>query len=844
MNFNRLFFLPVAKIVILPLVFLFLQTTASGDTIDSLRQQYKRAQNQEKAKICNQLAYEFFESNFDSTFRYATLALEHAHHHQQFKDEAQALFSLGYCSEVAEDYLGALDLYNKSFEVYLRINDKNGIASVANYIATLYKHTGHYETAVEYYNTALKYYFELKDLTGVTYTLNNIGVMYFWAGNFDKAFDSYNRSLKYSQLLNDSASIGSTLNNLGLLAMAQNENEKAMALFEESLSISQLIEDQSSIATAYCNIADVLIRLEKWEEAINYLDLVEMINPIEFSSTIHTNALLDKARVYEKLSRISEASLYYEKAIKSAKDNQLRPILSEIYFDYAQLLSAQNQFEQATAYYKQCIVLRDSMHTDKLNKQLANTQFSIELNEKGRENQQLKRQNEINSLQVEKWKWIMLIAIISAIIILLLLLILLAKLRNVSTHRKELKNKNNEIVGLNKELTLLRDKLKIQINEQNIELKDEKQRRVWMEKDLAEIKEEKDKQIMVSTMLRNHVAEEIQSSVELIRDYSKQLSADAINKESRNLLSFISFNARHIQFSLQELMVLDGDKNKWNTLRSGSFSSAQLIEETENYFRRLIPEAKLFISRNTDCLSDCKGDKNMTVRLLNDAIVLLYRNSSDRTVQLTTKQGEKTLNIEVSAIISPQNIAALLKYSSEVRTISPESANDMRNFDIITPLYYLHQFSILTGVQYEFISEDNRMHIHFKIDETEITKGKQKNKYNFGVSGNDDPINIMLLSKNLEAFGSVNLINIKESSHLQNKNEFDGLFVDVPTDQIKEFCETIHLLKKDNPKTIFVAMSAYLLPEDRDCLLNAGFNFCLAKPISTQALARLFENLK
>jgi tetratricopeptide (TPR) repeat protein len=838
MNFNRNILLPVAKILILPFIFAFLQANAQTNTVDSLREQFFHAKNQGKAKICNQLAYEFFETSTDSTFYYAALALEFAQQHLQFKEEAQALFSMGYSREMAEDYLGALDYYNKSFDGYLRINDKNGIASVANYIATLYKYTGHFETAVEYYNTALKYYSELKDLTGITYTLNNIGVMYFWAGNYNKAWDSYDKSLKYSRLLNDSASIGSTLNNMGLLAMAKNQLDKAMALFKESLKISQAIADPSGVATAYSNIADILIRRGKWEEAMNYLDLVEMINPLEFSATIRTNAFHDKAQVYEKLNRIPEAIQYYQKALDCAIQFQLRPVMSEIYYDYAQLLTKQNHHKEAAVFYKKCVELRDSIHTDKLNEQLSNTQFSIDLNEKESENQILKRQNDIRALQVEKWKWILLIAIISAVIILLLLFMLLAKLRNVSIQHRELENKNAEIIVLNKELTELKDRLKIQLKEQTIELKDEKQRRVWMEKDLAEIKVEKDTQKMVSDMLRRHVAEEIQSSVELIRDYSSQISKESSNRDSKNLLSF---NARHIQFSLQELMVLDGDKSEWNSLQSDRFSAIQLLEETENYFRRLIPEARLFITKESENYGDCSGDKNMIVRLLNDAIVLLYRNSSDRTVQISASSHKKTLSIDISSNLSAANIEILKTHSSQVSQMSPESAN---NIDIITPLYYLHQFSILTDVQYEFVAVETKMHIRFTITETKQPKSKIKRPFNFAVVDNDDPINKMLLSKNLKAHGTISILKFNEVDSLSNENTYDVFFIDIPTDQIKKFCIEIGALKTKHYKSIFVAMSAYLLPEDRDCLLSAGFDFCLAKPITNLALSRLFEILK
>lgn len=834
-----------AKIFILFLCCLLLQySDANGN--DSLKNRLSTANANEKARLCNQLAYEYLPSAPDSGRKYALLALETARDHSLAKDEAQALFSIGYSYEVEEDYLKALDYYNQSFERYSALNDLNGVASVANYIGTIYKYTGHYETALQYYNTALKHYIALNDQTGLSYTYNNIGVVHFNTGQYEKAGETYRKCLNYAIETHDSLSIASVYNNLGLLAVAQHQYAKAQQLYEKSLEICSQTNDYTGMATAYSNIADIFIIQKKYEKALNYLDMVEAINPVEFSGTIRANSFLNQAVIYEKLGDKQKAEDYFKKSIELSLHLNLRPILASASYDYARFLVQQNRHQEANACLMDVIALRDSIHTENLARQIANTNFNIQLNEKKIENDALREQNEIDQVRMEKWKWILVLAISAALIILLMLLYIFKRFRHASAQKNQLQARNDEIVKLNKELTLLRDQLHGHLKEKTRALTDEQARRAGIEKDLADIRHEHEKTHLVSAMLRRHVTEEIESAVDLIRDTGAHIAGQTDNLEWKTLLDHITFNARHIQFSLQELMILDGDRRSWTNARQGKFEAVRLLAESEKYFSRLIPGAKLTTDIEEGIKKECRGDKNTSIRLINDAIILLYRNATTKEVSFKARSEGANLIVSISALMSEDTMAALKRYSDVVAGLHAAASESIDDIDIITPLYYMHVFSELAGASYQLSTSGEKMMISFGFPFAEQQVTTTLRSYSFAIAGNEDPINNVLLTRNLIPLGRVDTDDYHaflDRCASEQHPHFDAVFIDIATDQVREFCDQVEIVKNAFPTTLLVAMSAYLLPEDRNRLLNAGFHFCLAKPISNHALQRIIENI-
>ncbi|MPM09432.1 hypothetical protein SDC9_55749 [bioreactor metagenome] len=462
--------------------------SAQNDRIDALRIQLHSADVKSKSRLCNQLAIEFIDSDNDSLRKYATLAYEYAWDQTQLKEQALALFGLGYSCEMENDFRGAIENYKNSFLIYRLIGDNDGMASLASYIGTIYKYTGHFNAALKYYYTSLKEYAALFDKTGIAYSLNNIGVLYYRANNYEKATEYLKKSLSYTLEINDSMLVASILNNLGLIAYEQNQPDAAYKLFEQSIEVSRQISDYSGLATAYSNIADILIDEGKYDEALNYLDMVEATGAREFAASIQISTLLKQAEIYHRTGRQTQSEVKFRAAVSLASGLNLRPSLSDVYITYAQFLIDQNRKQDATEYLLAYIRLNEEFNSEEMTRHLAGTDFNINLYEQKIKSNSLENQRNLDRERIENLRILILISSGAAFIIALLLVILGVRLKKASRQNSVLEQRNREINLLNIQLSELQQKLDELIRHQAGELDEEKMRRIGAERSLAYFK--------------------------------------------------------------------------------------------------------------------------------------------------------------------------------------------------------------------------------------------------------------------------------------------------------------------------------------------------------------------
>ncbi|MBN2728136.1 MAG: tetratricopeptide repeat protein [Bacteroidales bacterium] len=836
------------NILTILLLFITISLAAQSPRIDSLSQNLSDCQEKDKSRIYNMLAFEWLFYDLDSSIIYSNKALKLSQNYHQSKEEAMAWFNIGYYNELSEDLLHALDAYNKSFAIYKFLDDKNGMASLASYIGTIYKFTGDYELASKYFHLSLDYYMQLEDLEGVTYAYNNLGILYFKTEANDKAQESFTKSLKYATILHDTLSLSCTYNNLGLLSMRLQKQEQALALFLMALEMSKAIDDDAGIATAYSNIADVYMEREEYDAALNYLSLAELNQTPEFNSTRNANNLLNLAQIYNKTNKPILAEEYFLKALNYATSKNLKPQLENIYTDYSIFLSLNKRHAEANEYLFMLAALKDSIYTKEISSQIANANIRVQMAEQNAENIKLEKENAVNEIKIRQWKTSGMIAVISSIIILLLLLLINARVVNLRRQKKALEEKNSEIEGLNVRLNELHEKLSQNMTHRTMQLDSEREKRHEAEKNLQKIHHElKNLQELKNQFIVN-LNGEIRSSLNIIIGFSKLLEK-AEDKETKAYSSYISNNAEHLYMALQSMLAFEMIENQNVRLNKTEFDLNAFREQSTNYLNKLIPDLYLNETINADLNTFVVTDRDLLLKLINDSIKFLHNITDEKQISVDVNLKGQFMNLAFYSKGTDSYVKTISKLLSlegaiDLKTLSKEDAYLYSSLFYIKSLIKAFDFEIDFTIEENIVKFSYFIPLHLKVEEKSqdiIEKDRR-----FAIVESYDKISTLLLQKKLEEKGSCEIlsdITYSNTENLKNNNNLDMIFLDIPSEDIEEWARSAAKIKiKENLPPV-VAVSAYLTQEDIDLLLNAGFTFYLNKPIKSAYLYKIIEQL-
>lgn len=344
------------------LILLILITTLShsqnSKRLDSLLVIAKNQEGIARISTINEISWEFKNSNIDSAFYYARLALKRS---KIMKHQAAIATS---CNSLAScfDALGVLDsakIYHlKSLNIKLKMNDSIGIANSYNNLGINSDEKGDYSLALQYYFKALEIY-EKEDVSfdKIPMVLSNIGIVYKKQKEYDKTLSYYKRALEiYEQNKYDfgivvtSGNIGSVLLNLKAfdssvvyskrakqlyanlgysryipymlhnMAIAedslkqyessQKDYKKAESLFEKDRNLYELSSTKLGLASSYLKQKKYKKALEKTNEA---LELTEKQNLDEFKS----KAFHLLANIYSGIGDYKKAFDYSEQYRKA-----------------------------------------------------------------------------------------------------------------------------------------------------------------------------------------------------------------------------------------------------------------------------------------------------------------------------------------------------------------------------------------------------------------------------------------------------------------------------------------------------------------------------------------------
>lgn len=391
-----------------------------ASSIDSLEAVLPNSKGMERVRVLNSICYE-----------------------SRFSDPAKAM----------KRGLEALDLAVKNQQspqlVYIHIN-----------LGLLYLDKNQYEKALENFIRAEKVAGKVGDQNGVAMAMQNSGVVYQRQELYEKAKEEFSSAIKIYKETNSKRELASGYTSMGALCYDLKDNEKAIEYFLQSLELMEELKDQLGIAEGYNNIAVIYEDMKNYPMALEYNRkshqlAVEMGDKRGVATSLYNLAL-----IYKSEKDFLTAIDYLNGSISAAKEVGAYDLLKEDYSSMSEIHYLMADYKNALEFYKMFSGIKDTLFNQDRNKQILEMSTKYQTERKEKENQLLKKENDIQSLSLNRQK-----IIIASIAIGLFLLVGLTffifrgykqkKLANILLEEKnhEIEEKNKIVVAKNKDIT-------------------------------------------------------------------------------------------------------------------------------------------------------------------------------------------------------------------------------------------------------------------------------------------------------------------------------------------------------------------------------------------------------
>ncbi len=409
-------------ILTLPLYFIYVQGKADPHAVDSLKQLLNQARRDDRrVDLLNEIGKEFINTSVDSCSIYIKSALKIANKIDKKEGIATSYYILGNAYENL-DQDSALHWYIQANQFYQQVNNSYNTANTYNIIGLIYKDKGQYREALENFFSALQVIKD-KEQLGVVY--NNIGVVYRRSGSYEKAIEYFINSLNIREEINDKNGIAITSGNLGNIYLNQKQFSKAIEYYNRAKVLFEETNNRIYEAHALQNIGIINTHLKKFDDAVKTFDRALQIyneDNYEIGSAV---TLINKARIFSETENYPEAIANNIKAIDILKKYNIKDHLtsayieagmaylhsgnikmakeflfyglslaqetgnkqkeSEVYEGLYKFHEAQHEYKIAINYYKQFILLKDSLFNEDVSKRMSAILSSAEIEKREKE---------------------------------------------------------------------------------------------------------------------------------------------------------------------------------------------------------------------------------------------------------------------------------------------------------------------------------------------------------------------------------------------------------------------------------------------------------------------------
>jgi len=342
---------------------------------DSLEQLLKTAKGNRRVKILNLLFGSYINQDPVRATGYTKEALSLAMEFEDVSGIAASYNNLGVAYKNQGAFDKALENYLTAESVYAKSGNKEGQAATHNNIGTIYSLKKDFERSKKYFEESAKAFTELGDTTRRIGTLNNLGNIYSDMGRYSEALEYFNQSLTLAEKLKLKPI--DPLINIGNMYIRLNEPKKAIEFLNKAATLAEENSDPLTLMTVRTSLANAGIASSDFPGA--------------------EKNLLDALQVCRKLQ-----ALYMEPQILKS---------------LAETFARQNRMKEAYNYMQEYDRAREKIFSEESSRRIAQMEMVIDIQEKEKQIEALKQEEELKSIELQRTRLAVTVAIISILAI-------------------------------------------------------------------------------------------------------------------------------------------------------------------------------------------------------------------------------------------------------------------------------------------------------------------------------------------------------------------------------------------------------------------------------------------
>jgi tetratricopeptide (TPR) repeat protein len=316
------------------------------------------------------------------------------------------------------DPVKALGYTQEALNLATTIGDERGKAAAYNNLGVAYRSQGALEKALEYYINSLKIYESLDNKEGIATTKNNIANIYSIKKDYAQAMRYLEESYNLFKALKDETRIIGSMNNLGNLYSDIQLYEKAQKYFSEAYQMSEA--KGAKFADPVNNLGNIYFRQNNFSKAIEYYLQAFDIEKQNDNKLGQLNTVTNLGIAYTKAKKPKEAEKFLDEARRLATELQGYSALPSIYKAVAENYYNQGKMKEAYETQVKYDEEREKIFSDESSRNIAQMEMILDFQSKEREFDMLKKESEIQSLELRNSRLFIIMVILGVIVIIAL----------------------------------------------------------------------------------------------------------------------------------------------------------------------------------------------------------------------------------------------------------------------------------------------------------------------------------------------------------------------------------------------------------------------------------------
>ena len=364
-------------------------TAQTNKIIDSIEKAAAGQKDTILVKSYNELTWQYRNVDKDKAIEYGNRAIELGTKTGFKKGIAQAYNDLGIIYYDKQDFTTAISLYQKAFDIRIQLKDEKGVAALYNKIGIVFQKEGKFDSSLIYAQKALQIYEKLGDKIGVSYSLNNIGIVNQNVGNVDEALKYHEQSIVIKEEIHDRLGLAGSYVNVGNIYVLKKDIPHAKEYYEKAEAMCREIGDPEYISNTVNNLAAMYEKIGDYKKALPLAQESFDIRSKLGDTKGQASCLINMGSILKSQKEYKGAEEKYLLGLKLADTlSSCLPEKAKLYDQLSQLYEASGDYKKSMEMARLTVQYNDSIYTTDLNKQFSEMETKYQTEKKDKEIQQ------------------------------------------------------------------------------------------------------------------------------------------------------------------------------------------------------------------------------------------------------------------------------------------------------------------------------------------------------------------------------------------------------------------------------------------------------------------------